>query len=66
MASLDGLSLPDALLKVEVCFIRRALEHSRYNQRVAAKMLGLTYHQFRRLYRKYAKTLDSAEARPNR
>jgi len=66
LVSLEDLSLPDALGKVEVHFLRRALEQSRYNQRVAARMLGLTYHQFRRLYRKYAKTLDSVEDKPNR
>ena len=33
--------------------IRRALEGARYNQRQAAESLGLTYHQFRGLYRKH-------------
>lgn len=39
------------------CFERdlvlRALECARFNQRQAAKLLGLSYHQFRGLYRKY-------------
>jgi psp operon transcriptional activator len=30
-----------------------ALEQTRFNQRKAATLLGLTYHQFRGLYRKY-------------
>lgn len=30
-----------------------ALEQARFNQRKAASLLGLTYHQFRGLYRKY-------------
>jgi psp operon transcriptional activator len=58
---LGGALLPDALGKVELHFLRRALKAARYNQRVAAKMLGLTYDQFRRLYRKYAKELKGEE-----
>ncbi|MBN2059222.1 MAG: phage shock protein operon transcriptional activator [Deltaproteobacteria bacterium] len=33
--------------------VEDALKDARYNQRLAAKLLGLTYHQFRGLYRKY-------------
>ncbi|MBX3177252.1 MAG: phage shock protein operon transcriptional activator [Candidatus Hydrogenedentes bacterium] len=33
--------------------IQAALEEARFNQRKAAELLGLTYHQFRGLYRKY-------------
>jgi len=55
---LGGLSLGDALGKVELHFLRRALKLARYNQRLAAKTIGLTYHQFRRLYRKYQKVLE--------
>ncbi|MBI3117759.1 MAG: phage shock protein operon transcriptional activator [Candidatus Hydrogenedentes bacterium] len=32
----------------------KALECARYNQRQAAKLLGLSYHQFRGVYRKYS------------
>jgi psp operon transcriptional activator len=35
-----------------------ALRRARYNQRAAAKLLGLTYHQFRGLYRKRRQDLD--------
>jgi len=56
----DG-ALPDCLRSVELHFLRRALKSARYNQRTAAKSLGLTYHQFRRLYRKYAEDLESKE-----
>jgi len=38
--------------------MRLALEESRFNQRKAATILGLTYHQFRGLYRKYAAALE--------
>lgn len=33
--------------------LKNALKKSRYNQRATARLLGLTYHQFRGLYRKY-------------
>jgi psp operon transcriptional activator len=33
-----------------------ALRESKYNQRKAAERLGMTYHQFRGLYRQYQKT----------
>jgi psp operon transcriptional activator len=37
--------------------LKRALEKARYNQRKAAAYLGLTYDQFRGLYRKYHSAL---------
>jgi len=55
----DDISLPTALQRVEVHFLRRALKMTRYNQRLAAEALGVTYHQFRGLYRKYADMLKS-------
>ena len=57
----DRVSLPEALREVELQFLRRALKRSRYNQRAAAKSLGLTYDQFRRLYRKHADALKTDE-----
>ncbi len=53
-----GGSFPDAVRRVETALLRRALEHARHNQRVAAKLLGLTYHQFRGLYRKHREALE--------
>jgi psp operon transcriptional activator len=44
--------LPEALRLVEEAYLRAALERSRHNQRSAAGLLGLTYHQFRGLYRR--------------
>ena len=58
---LDQATLPEALRAVEVHFLRRALTGARYNQRAAAKLMGLTYDQFRRLYRKHADALSEAE-----
>ena len=49
-----SLPLPEAVKALEIRRIRAALAASRYNQRRAAEHLGLTYHQFRGLYRKYA------------
>ena len=45
--------LKQAVENLEVRLLQEALEESRYNQRKAAAMLGLTYHQFRGMLRKY-------------
>jgi len=45
--------LKQAVENLEIRLIQEALEESRYNQRKAAAMLGLTYHQFRGMLRKY-------------
>ena len=50
-ADLD-LPLPEALRRVEESYLRTALERSRHNQKRAAELLGLTYHQFRGLFRR--------------
>ena len=39
--------------------LRRALTNARHNQKKAASLLGLSYHQFRGLYRKYRGALDA-------
>ncbi len=44
---------PEAVQELEVALLKQALAVTRYNQRQAARRLGLTYHQFRGLYRKY-------------
>lgn len=51
LADLD-LPLPEALRRVEASYLRTALERSRHNQKRAAELLGLTYHQFRGLFRR--------------
>jgi psp operon transcriptional activator len=45
--------LKQAVESLEVRLLQEALEESRYSQRKAAAMLGLTYHQFRGMLRKY-------------
>jgi psp operon transcriptional activator len=54
-----SLDLPfnDAVRNLEICLARAALEKAQYNQRKAAEALGLSYHQFRTIYRKYAEEL---------
>ncbi|MFP4501851.1 MAG: phage shock protein operon transcriptional activator [Candidatus Hydrogenedentota bacterium] len=47
----------EAVAEFEASRLREALAATRYNQRDAAEWLGLTYHQFRGLYRKYADRL---------
>lgn len=46
-------SFSEAVEEFEVGLIRRALEDAKFNQRKSAELLGLTYDQFRGLYRKY-------------
>jgi psp operon transcriptional activator len=45
--------LHQRLADTEMELLRAALEKSRYNQRLAADLLGLTYHQFRGKLRKF-------------
>jgi len=61
MASLgESMNRPlnDAVRELKVRLLKKALREARYNQRKAARILGLTYHQFRGLYRKYSKEVD--------
>jgi len=48
-----SLSLPEAIKALELRRLKDALLASNYKQSAAASDLGLTYHQFRSLYRKY-------------
>jgi psp operon transcriptional activator len=57
-AELDHLMhqpLKQAVWNLKIRMLENALRESRYNQRKAAKLLGMTYHQFRGLYRQYQK-----------
>jgi psp operon transcriptional activator len=49
--------LKEAVRDLHVCLLRKALGEAKYNQKKAARKLGLTYHQFRGLYRKYREEL---------
>jgi psp operon transcriptional activator len=52
-------SFSDAVRALETRLLHQALEAAQYNQRKAARRLGLTYHQFRGLYRKYHDALSA-------
>jgi len=58
-AGADPLAVPmkRAVQDLQVRMLGSALERSKYNQRKAAALLGLTYDQFRGLYRRYASSL---------
>lgn len=51
------LSLKDEVKRLELALLRSALARARHNQRAAARLLGLTYHQLRALLRKHARDL---------
>ncbi|AEC01379.1 sigma 54-interacting transcriptional regulator [Parasphaerochaeta coccoides] len=53
--NLDLSSFEDVKRDMDVLFLERALEVAGDNQKTAASLLGLTYDQFRGLYRKYRK-----------
>jgi psp operon transcriptional activator len=47
----------EAVQEFEIRLLRQALNDARYHQKKAAQILGLTYHQFRGLCRKYGHVL---------
>lgn len=49
-----GQPLKSAVKNLEIHMLKSALETAKYNRKKAAGILGLTYDQFRGLYRKYA------------
>ena len=51
-------SLPEAVARLEIEALRGALQATRHHQRKAAALLGLSYHQFRGLFRKHAAQLE--------
>ncbi|MBN2310634.1 MAG: phage shock protein operon transcriptional activator [Candidatus Hydrogenedentes bacterium] len=55
--ALAGKTFEAAVREVEIGLLRDALIRTRFNQRKAAESLGLTYHQFRGLFRKYGEEL---------
>ena len=51
-------SLSEAVAALEIEALQNALRATRHHQRKAAPLLGLSYHQFRGLYRKHAPKLE--------
>ena len=45
--------LKQSVAEFEIDLLSRALEDARFNQRRAAELLGLTYHQLRGYLKKY-------------
>jgi len=54
----EGATLEEQVRELEVGAMRAALKTAKFHQGEAAKLLGLTYHQFRGLYRKHKTALD--------
>jgi len=52
MEDLWDMPLHEAVQELKMRLLKKALEETKYNQRKAAGILGLTYDQFRGLYRK--------------
>ncbi len=50
--------LKEAIRELRVRLLKRRLKETKYNQRKTAQLLGLTYDQFRGLYRKFRDTLE--------
>jgi psp operon transcriptional activator len=50
-------SLRSNIREIEISYLKRALEESNNNQKLAANLLALSYDQFRGLYRKYREEL---------
>jgi psp operon transcriptional activator len=49
-----NLDFAEAIRELELHLLKESLRKSHFNQRKAADLLKLTYHQFRGLYRRYA------------
>lgn len=52
--------LEELVRQLEVDALKAALEAAKFHQGEAAKLLGMTYHQFRGLYRKHKDALEEA------
>jgi len=59
---LMGKPLKEAVQELQIRLLQKALKEARFNQKKAARILGLTYHQFRGLYRKYNEVLETGDA----
>ncbi|WP_279586660.1 helix-turn-helix domain-containing protein, partial [Nitratidesulfovibrio liaohensis] len=55
---LSGIPLPEAVRQLELSALRAALDRARHNRRVAAELLGISYDQFRGLYRRHRQDME--------
>jgi psp operon transcriptional activator len=53
------LPLKAAVWELKRTMLETALHKAKYNQKNAARLLGLSYHQFRGLYRQYKTTSNT-------
>ncbi len=53
-----GTPLPEAVRQLELSALRAALARARHNRRVAAELLGISYDQFRGLYRRHRQDME--------
>ena len=58
ISDLTARPLKEALWGLKVRMLENALKKAKFNQKQAAQLLGLTYHQFRGLYRQYRENED--------
>ncbi len=56
------LELKQTVAEFEINLLKQAMQQSQYNQRKAAQLLALSYHQFRGMLRKYQLLNDDNEA----
>ncbi len=56
---LPGVTLPEAVRQLELAALRAALDRARHNRRVAAELLGISYDQFRGLYRRHRQDMET-------
>jgi psp operon transcriptional activator len=54
-----GKPFKTAIEEVKLNLLKEALNTAQFNQKKAAAIMGLTYHQFRGLYRRYRKQLSA-------
>jgi psp operon transcriptional activator len=55
-------NLPEVVATIEQRYLRQAMAQARFRQREAAGLLGLSYDQFRGLYRKYPSDAETDSA----
>lgn len=55
--------LKQAVAELEISLLSKAMDQARHNQTKAAKILGLTYNQFRNLYKKHGIKLESGHSK---
>lgn len=56
--NVEDVGFEEAVRAFEIRQVKRALRKTKFNQRQAADLLQLSYHQFRGLYRKYCDDLQ--------